>query len=111
MGQSFLFFFWLKTTKFQKENLKRKHQNLYAVDQLAWKMCVSVSAVIGGKSVFPPRTIFHCCTSIDEQKITCYTSKAFQHLTVTKLAAGLWLQPMFIKGAFVTSPMQIIETD
>lgn len=74
-------------------------------------MCVSVSALIGGKSVFPPRTIFHCCTSIDKQKITCYTSKAFQHLTVTKLAAGLCLRPMFIKGAFVTSPMQIIETD
>lgn len=74
-------------------------------------MCVSVSALIGGKSVFPPRTIFHCCTSIDEQKITCYTSKAFQHLTVTKLAAGLWPRPMFIKGAFVTSPTQLIETD
>lgn len=107
----FIFLFWLKTTKFQKENLKRKHQNLQAVDRLAWKMCVSVSALIGGKVFFPPRTIFHCCTSIDEQKITCYTSKAFQHLTVTKLAAGLWLRPMFIKGAFVTSPMQIIETD
>lgn len=103
MGQSILFFFCWKATKIHRQKQKRKHEGgLWGGDAgpFARKMCVSVSTLIR-KSVFPRVLYSIVAHQLTEQKITCETSKAFQHLTSHKAAR----RPLAATACLSTQPL------
>lgn len=115
MGQGFLFFCYWKTTKAQKQKLRRKHSGgLQGGDTGPFprKMCASVSSLIG-KNV-PWSLIFHCHTSIDGTKNNLWDIQSVPTSDESQSrpqASGC--DRMFINSASVTSvgATQIIGND